>query len=46
MAEKHSSLGFKDIIESVVIAIILALIIRTFLFQFFGSHPVLWSLPY
>jgi signal peptidase I len=35
MAEKHSSLGFKDIIESVVIAIILALIIRTFLFQFF-----------
>ncbi|NLT95750.1 MAG: signal peptidase I [Clostridia bacterium] len=35
MTEKSSALGIKDILESVIIAIILALIIRTFLFQFF-----------
>ncbi|MGI6224684.1 MAG: signal peptidase I [Peptococcales bacterium] len=35
MAEKNTSLNFKEIVESVVIALILALIIRAFLFQFF-----------
>lgn len=35
MTPKGTALSFKEILESVVIAIILALIIRTFLFQFF-----------
>jgi len=35
MTKKDVALSFKDILESVVIAIILALIIRTFFFQFF-----------
>ena len=35
MTEKSMSLNIREILESVVIAIILALIIRAFLFQFF-----------
>jgi len=35
MGEKSAALNIKEILESVVIAIILALIIRAFLFQFF-----------
>ncbi|MDK2822149.1 MAG: signal peptidase [Clostridia bacterium] len=35
MADKRYALAFKELLESVIIAIILALIIRTFLFQFF-----------
>lgn len=35
MGEKTAALNLKEILESVVIAVILALIIRTFLFQFF-----------
>ena len=46
MAGKNSSaMGMKDILESVVIAIILALIIRTFSFVS-GFRPVQWSLPF
>jgi signal peptidase I len=35
VADKRYALAFKELLESVIIAIILALIIRTFLFQFF-----------
>lgn len=42
MADKRYALAFKELLESVIIAIILALIIRTFLFQFFWipSHSM------
>jgi signal peptidase I len=42
VADKRYALAFKELLESVIIAIILALIIRTFLFQFFWipSHSM------
>ncbi|MFZ5943756.1 MAG: signal peptidase I [Bacillota bacterium] len=35
MNQQNHGLNFKEIVESIVIAVILALLIRTFLFQFF-----------
>ncbi|MFZ7104527.1 MAG: signal peptidase I [Peptococcaceae bacterium] len=35
MSERSSALNIREVLESVVIAVVLALLIRTFLFQFF-----------